>query len=404
MQRDLFNTLKAHLPSKDFTILTGARQTGKSTLLRQLESYCKKTGELSVFLNLENKNLLQTLNESPLNTLKLLPETTRRIVVFIDEIQYLDDPSNFLKLLHDEYSAAVKIVATGSSAFYLDEKFNDSLAGRKRIFRLLTCSFFEYLRLRGKEELLQEVVRIQTSPQAKTQQGELLQHEWLQYMLYGGYPAVITEPDVNEKIAYLTELRDSFVKRDVLEAGVQNETAFYTLFRLLASQSGQLVNINELATTVRIANETVIKYLYILQKCFHIALVKPFFKNLRKELTKMSKVYLMDTGLRNCLLHNFQSPEARMDKGELWENMYFRLLVEKYNPDDILFWRTTAGNEVDFILHPLTQPRAVEVKYDRETIRESKYRMFRTTYPDIPLDFAWMQPFDEDFFREILLA
>ncbi|MDR3132531.1 MAG: ATP-binding protein [Prevotellaceae bacterium] len=404
MQRDLFDALKAHLPSKDFTILTGARQTGKSTLLHQLESYCKKAGKPSVFLNLENKNLLKTLNESPLNTLKLLPETTRRIVIFIDEIQYLDDPSNFLKLLHDEYSAAVKIVATGSSAFYLDEKFNDSLAGRKRIFRLLTCSFSEHLRLRGKEELLQEVLRIRAYPDAKTQQGELLQHEWLQYMLYGGYPAVVTEPDVNEKIAYLTDLRDSFVKRDVLEAGVQNETAFYTLFRLLANRPGQLVNINELAATVRISNETVINYLYILQKCFHIALIKPFFKNLRKELTKMSKVYLMDTGLRNCLLHNFQSPEVRVDKGELWENMYFRLLAEKYDTDDILFWRTAAGNEVDFILRSPAQPHAVEVKYDRETIRESKYKIFRTAYPEIPLDFVWLQPLDEDFFRKIPLV
>ncbi|MDR0581589.1 MAG: ATP-binding protein [Prevotellaceae bacterium] len=401
MQRDLFNTLKAYLPSKDFIILTGARQTGKSTLLRQLESHCKTTGTPSVFLNLENKNLLKMLNESPLNTLKLLPETTQRIVVLIDEIQYLDDPSNFLKLLYDEYSATIKIIASGSSAFYMDEKFNDSLAGRKRIFRLLTCSFSEYLRLRGKEDLLQEVVRIQTQPQAKTQQGELLHHEWLQYMLYGGYPAVITEPDVSEKIAYLIELCDSFIKRDVLEAGEQNEITFYMLFRLLAHQSGQLVNVNELAATLKITNETVVNYLYILQKYFHITLVKPFFKNLRKELTKMPKVYLMDMGLRNCLLHTFQLPEERMDKGEWWENMYFRLLAEKYNPDDILFWRTTAGNEVDFILHSLTQPRAVEVKYDRETIRESKYKTFRTTYPDIPLDFAWMQPFDEDFFRKI---
>jgi predicted AAA+ superfamily ATPase len=401
MQRDLFDTLKAHLSKKEFTILTGARQTGKSTLLRQLESHCKKTGKPSVFLNLENKNLLHTLNESPLNTLKLLPETTLRIVVFIDEIQYLDEPSNFLKLLHDEYSATLKVVATGSSAFYLDEKFNDSLAGRKRIFRLLTCSFSEHLRLRGKEELWQEVARIRAHPRAKTQYGELLQQEWIQYMLYGGYPAVVTEPDVNEKIAYLTELRDSFVKRDVLEAGVQNETAFYTLFRLLAHQSGQLVNINELAATVKITNETVANYLYILQKCFHIALIKPFFKNLRKELTKMPKVYLMDTGLRNCLINNFQQPEVRMDKGELWESMYFRLLAEKYSTDEILFWRTTAGNEVDFVLQPLTQPHAVEVKYTRESIRESKYKTFRTTYPDIPLDFAWMQPFDENFFQKI---
>ena len=136
-----------------------------------------------------------------------------------------------------------------------------------------------------------------------------------------------------------------------------------------------------------------------MMRCFHIAFIKPFFNNLKKELTKMPKAYFLDTGLRNCLINNFEWPVFRLDKGELWENMYFRLLAEKYDMNDISFWRTTEGNEVDFVLSHLEQPYAVEVKFNQNAIKESKYKQFQNIYPDIPLQFAWLEPFDEDFFR-----
>ena len=399
MERNLLETLLSHLEKKEFTILTGTRQTGKSTLLRQLERFCKEKSIPTVFLNLENKNLLSELDKSPLNVLNFLPVTDKRIVVFMDEIQYMEDPSNFLKLLYDEHAKTIKIVATGSSAFYIDKTFKDSLAGRKRIFHLYTCSFDEYLKLRNKAELCDEVKRIRANPSAKTLKIEIIQQEWNNYMVYGGYPAVVTEPDNKEKIACLKEIRDSFVKRDILESGVQNESAFYNLFRIIAGQTGNLVNVNELSSSLKNKNETINSYIEVLLKCFYIALIKPFSNNLRKELTKMPKVYLMDNGLRNCLLNNFEQPAFRLDKGELWKNMFFRLLAEKYDVDDIFFWRTTQGNEVDFVLSHIETPHAIEVKFDKNTIKESKYKIFRNTYPGIPLHFAWIEPFDEYFFR-----
>lgn len=160
MRRELFDQLASHLDKKEFTILTGAQQTGKSTLLRQLEGHCKDLSIPRIFLNLENKDILSVLNEHPLNLLNYLPDTNERVIALMDEIQYLDDPSHFLKLLYNEHAQRVKIVATGSSAFYVDDHFRDSLAGRKRVFQLLTCSFNEYLQLRGKDDLLQEQNRI----------------------------------------------------------------------------------------------------------------------------------------------------------------------------------------------------------------------------------------------------
>ncbi len=401
MRRIMLEKLKQHLPKKEFTILTGARQTGKSTLLKELEKYCKEEGMAVTFLNFEFKTILADLDENPLNLLNYLPQSEGKNVVLIDEVQYLKDPTNFLKLIYDEYAADIKIVATGSSAFYMDSRFEDSLAGRKKIFTLLTCSFDEYLTLLGKDDLLAEKSRIIQNTNAKSLKITQLKTEWDNYMIYGGYPAVITETDVNEKVARLRELRDSFVKRDILEAGVQNEAVFYQLFRLIAAQVGSLINVNELSTTLKVRSETVTHYLQVMQKCFHISLVKPFYRNLRKELVKMPKAYLLDTGLRNCLVNNFQSVQMRLDKGELWENMNFKLLAEQYNFDELKFWRTADGNEVDFVLPEADIPAAIEVKFDEAQIKPNKYQKFRDAYPEIDFRFSWYNAFNESFFRRI---
>ena len=399
ISRKILEDLKAHLPKKQFSIITGARQTGKSTLLRQLEDYCKEENRPVVFLNLENRTILTDLNDNPLNILKFIPETEKRAVALIDEIQYLDDPSNFLKLIYDEHSEQIKIIATGSSAFYIDNMFRDSLAGRKKLFQLFTCSFDEHLMLSGKSDLLEEMSRLIRKADYKSPRIDYLRIEWEEYLIYGGYPAVITETEKEGKIELLREIRDSFVKRDILESGVRNENVFYYLFRILAAQTGGLVNINELSSTLRIKNETVASYLNVLQKCFHIAMVRPFYRNIRNELIKMPKVYLLDTGLRNSLLNNLLPLSERIDKGELWENAFFRILADKHGTDPVYFWRTASGNEIDFVLSDSGRTQAFEVKYDKSQIRQSKYKLFIETYPEIPLQFSWMYPFDHDFFR-----
>ena len=390
------------MTKKEYTILTGSRQTGKSTLLRQLERHCQQQHMPVAFINLENKTLLADLNSSPLNLLNYLPETSKRVVVLVDEVQYLDDASNFLKLLHDEHAETIKIVATGSSAFYIDKAFRDSLAGRKRLFHLPTCSFEEHLELSGKNDLLTELDHIRQNEQAKSVRAEYLKNEWYTYMTYGGYPAVITETDLVTKKEIVKEIRDSFVKRDILESGVTNEVGFYNLMRILAGQCGSLVNVNELSSTLRMRHETVNNYLGIMRKCFHISLVRPFYRNLRKELVKMPKVYFHDNGLRNSLINNFQQPNIRIDRGDLWENTVYRELANRYGDDEIHYWRTTSGNEVDFVLPNQEQPLAIEAKFDQSQIRQNKYKVFRETYPDISLSFSCLEPFDTDLFRKLL--
>jgi len=138
-------------------------------------------------------------------------------------------------------------------------------------------------------------------------------------------------------------LVNSYLKKDALEAGVRNELKFFQLTRILAQQTGGLINHHELANTLQMASSTVENYIYLMQKSFIVGLVTPFFANIRKELTKMSKVYFNDNGLRNALLGNFGRIDDRFDKGELLENYVYNRLKQKHGPDYIHFWRTADG-------------------------------------------------------------
>jgi hypothetical protein len=152
--RDLTNKAKDYLAKDDILLIIGPRQAGKTTVLHQIESFLKKRNDVCYFLNLEDPDYLSLLNKSPKNLFKIFPiDIKKRTFLFVDEVQYLDNPSNFLKYLFDEYKGKIKIIASGSSAFYLDKKFKDSLAGRKIIFNLLTLSFREFLKFKEQNEL-----------------------------------------------------------------------------------------------------------------------------------------------------------------------------------------------------------------------------------------------------------
>lgn len=391
LRRKKYKIILDHISKKEFTILIGARQIGKSTMLKQLFEELKSQDKTVYFINLDRKNILEELNQNPENIFKICPiENEKRIIVFIDEIQYLDDATNFLKLLFDEYSDKIKIVATGSSAFYIDKQFNDSLAGRKKIFQMGTLDFEEFLLFKNRMDLVEEIEQLRNKKKTKSIKENEIWAIFDEYATYGGYPAVILEQKIEEKLELLREIRDSYIKRDILESGVSDEGKFYRMLMLLASQSGNLLNVNEISNTLRISNATVENYLYILQKCFHISLVKPFYNNLRKELTKMPKVYINDLGLRNILINYFSPMEQRADKGAVLENLVFKILSETYSLDQLKYWRTADGNEVDFILETsYLKGFSIEVKFNEQDAKPKKYNKFIQNYPDFPLEFWW---------------
>ena len=395
-KRQLLSQIEGHLSDKRHTIITGARQVGKTSILRMLYKQLLEEEKKAFFLSFEDIRILQSANEHPdrvFHHVALEPkpimegEAESRLYLLIDEVQYAKDPTNFLKYLYDKYESNVKVIATGSSAFYIDRKFKDSLAGRKRIFNLLPLSFSEYLLFKERENLQVEVDNLRKRTEYQSPFREELERLLFEYLLFGGYPAVVLENDPREKQFLLDELKNAYVKRDMLESGVVHEGKFYLLLQLLADQAGNLVNRNELAGTLQIDIKTVDNYLYILEKCYHIFLVRPFFRSLRKELTKMPKVYFNDLGLRNAFLNRFGEAHSRPDKGQLLENYYFCQLRQAYNLDQIKFWRTADKQEVDFIIEEsFGVGKALEVKWNKANFKPKKYAKFTGAYPDFELE------------------
>lgn len=373
--RDLTPKIQEQLKNEEVVLIIGARQAGKTTVLRQLEDIIKTQNSACYFLNLEDPEYLTLLNESPKNLFKIFSfDLKQKSFVLIDEVQYLKDPTNFLKYFYDEYKQNIKIIATGSSAFYLDRKFKDSLAGRKKIFTLQTLSFREFLRFKEEEELSGKDFK-----NLALAEKEKIIFNYQEYLIYGGYPKVVLAP-LTEKEEVLRDLAYSYIKKDIFEANIKQEEVFFKLLRIIASQIGNLVNAAELASTLDVSRTAIDDYLFLMQKSFHIGLVKPFYKNLRKEITKMPKAYFMDLGLRNFLLKDFKPFASRQDNGQILENVMYKELLKNYEPEDIKFWRTIQKQEIDFVAGGKF---AYEVKVNPKSFKQGNYKTFAASYPQI---------------------
>ena len=368
-------------------LLIGARQVGKTTLLRQMKSQLERQGESVEFLTFEDPLFLGEVNQHPENLFQYVAKPKEgSLFILLDEIQYLADPSNFLKYIYDLYADRIKLVVTGSSAFYLDEKFHDSLAGRKRIVPIYSFCFSEFLRAKKRDDLSEE---IQENSFFKTRKKRVLlrpvRRELLDYLQeyarFGGYPGVVLESDVEEKSFRLKELYQSLLKKDVADAGIKNEYAFYSVLTLLADQTGNLVNALELSNTVKVSRTAVERYLHVLRKSFIVESCPPFHRNVRKELSKMPKFYFYDSGYRNAILNSFGRLSDRLDSGAALENLFFSESC-KAGVAERRFWRTQDGKEVDFVLEG---SHAFELKMDASRFSQSKYSSFLRGYPEIPL-------------------
>lgn len=378
--RDITPKIEKKMGTDEILLLLGARQAGKTTILKQLQSNAEKEGHSTHYIDLEDPDYLKRLNESPKNLFHLLPlDLTKRQIVFLDEIQYLDDPTRFLKYLYDEYRGKIKLVVTGSSSFYIDQKFKDSLAGRKEIFNIRTLSFREFLRFKGSEDLAASSF---ANPPLTIREKLILLYK--EYMTYGGYPRVVLAP-LEEKVDLLRELAYSYVKKDVLESGIRRDDLFFQLIKLLAAQIGQLVNFNEIGATLGISRPMVTHHCLVMERSFHLHFIRPFFRNVRKELTRTPKVYFYDLGMRNFFLQNFKPFDLREDRGGLLENAAFRQFLEFLPLENIHFWRTSQQHEIDFVLG---DQRAIEIKVNKDKGEKKNQEVFQGFYPDIPVQTA----------------
>lgn len=213
--------------------------------------------------------------------------------MLLDEIQYLAEPSSFLKLIAD-HQRYLKCIISGSSSFEMKSKFKNSLVGRTVNFEIYPLSFQEMLTFK-------DVTFVPGIPatELKTQ---ALQALYLEYVLYGGYPKIVLTPETDRKEIYIQQIIDTYVRKDIRDlADIKEVSRFNRLLEILASQSGNLLNISELSNTCDLARQTIERYLFLLEQTYILRLVRPFSRNLRTETTKTPKIFFYDTGLMQML-------------------------------------------------------------------------------------------------------
>jgi len=361
--RKITKEVKKWLFEKEIIILNGPRQVGKTTLLEILKGELAKAGvsEKTIFyLNLEELKILEALNQDPENILKYVINPKEKNYFFLDEIQYLDNPSNFLKHLYDKYAGRIKIIATGSSSLELKAKLQDSLAGRKVSFLVNPLTFEEFLNFKNfpdisyfkKEEIPEDI---------KSE----FDKELDEYLIYGGMPAVVLQRDKKLKRKMLEEYVSAYVNKDIRVIGkIESIARFNALVKILSSQIGNLLNISELSNAAKISRRNTEKYLDLLEYTFVLDKISPFKKNVRKQVIKMPKIYFFDMGVRNAILGNFLELESRQDGGRLFENFVF-LELKNQRKNKIFFYRSVNKAEIDFVIEEEAKIILIESKYKK---------------------------------------
>lgn len=361
--RKAVKEIKKYIFTDEIVVLHGARQVGKTHILYLLQNYFEEEGMVFHYIDLEDSRFVDILDNGVEEFLRYLREKgfnlenftcKKKFFVLIDEIQYLKNPSPFLKLIADHHKY-IKLIVSGSSSFAIKNKFKNSLVGRTVNFEIFPLSFEEFLIF--KEYSNAEVIKNKkiTSKTAD----ELLRY-YKEYALYGGYPKIVLADGIEIKEKYLQQIIDTYIKKDIRDlADIKEIEKFNKLVEVLASQSGSMLNFSELANTCNLAKQTVENYLFILENTYVIKLVKPFHKNIRSELFKTPKVFFYDSGLMQMLWLKRLQKEVI---GNVFETNIFSELVKKYGKDNIYYWRTADKKEIDFILKSDNKLLPIEAK------------------------------------------
>jgi predicted AAA+ superfamily ATPase len=359
IQRSLLPQIRDLLIPGKVLVLYGPRQVGKTTLANDL---IESVSLRSRFISADELVYREALASQSRQRLGELLADAELLV--IDEAQRVPDIGINLKILIDSFPKAV-ILATGSASFDLANKISEPLTGRTLTFNMYPVSYGEIRQAFGVLEARSQLDR------------------WL---IWGGYPLVVTQENPALRDRLLGEIVGAYLYRDILEhEGVRRSDKIVDLLRLLAFQIGQEVSVAELASGLGLGRQTVERYLDLLEKVFVIFRVGGFSRNLRKEVTKNSRYYFYDNGVRNSLIQNFNPMGLRQDAGQLWENF---LMVERRKANqaasrsvNAYFWRTYDQKEIDCIEEYGGKLHGYEFKWGDKSIPGKTSSEFLETYP-----------------------
>lgn len=360
IKRDVSDQIVKYLGTNNIIVLHGARQVGKTYLLYYLTDLLKAKGESTYFVDLEDSRFVDILDQgvdalltflkSEGINLENIKAQNKKLYLFIDEIQYLTSPSPLLKLLNDHHPY-LQLIVSGSSSFNIKTKFADALVGRTVDFEIFNLSFAEFLRFKNISVNLTNLSSFHLNKVTEL---------YKEYILYGGYPKVVLENSIDIKEKYLQQIIDTYIKRDIRDlANIKNVQKFNNLLKLLASQSGQLLNVNQLCVTCGLSRPTIENYLFILESTYIIKLLPPYSSSAKVEIVKSPKVFFYDTGLLQML---WLKTLPGTITGNVFETSIFTELVKSYGQVNLYFWRNKNQNEIDFILQDKNGLTPIEVK------------------------------------------
>ena len=377
IKRQVIDEIEQYLFIDSIVVLHGARQVGKTFIMRYLMSFLENKNEIVYYIDLEDSRFKAKLDEGVDVFIGLLKDeglltdkkADKKTFVFIDEIQYLKNPSSFLKLVADHHKE-IKLIVSGSSSFDVKNKFKNSLVGRTINFEIFPLSFWEFLTFKNYRAIPGKIF---TSIKINEMIGL-----FNEYVIFGGYPAVALEPSIKIKEKLLQQIIDTYIKKDIGELGnIKEIDKFNKLVEALASQSGQMLNVAELSNTCDITKQTIEKYLFILENTYIIKLVRPYSRNLRSELFKTPKIYFYDTGLAQMLWLKSLPKEII---GHIFETSIFSELVKKFGHNNIYYWRTMDKKEIDFILNVKNDILPIEAKVNFGQFNKTAVNYFISHY------------------------
>ncbi len=375
LKRSIEEKILEKLQPNKVVILLGARRVGKTQLVKTILS---KINEPYLLLNGDDVETLQALETRSVSNYTRLLGTTRLLV--IDEAQEIPDIGAKLKLMVDSVDG-LKILVTGSSVFDLTNKLGEPLVGRKTTFYLYPFSQMEFA---AQENFLETTAHLE------------------ERLIFGAYPELIHLAQSKDKIDYLKEQVNSYLLKDILSyEGIQKRDKIVSLLQMIAFRTGTELSLESLGNDLQISKNTVEKYLDLFSKVFIIYKQSGFSRNLDNEITKKSKWFFMDNGIRNTLINNFNLLKTRDDTGALWENYLHsertKMLDYKGIHHASYFWRTHSKQEIDRIEDRDGKLFAYEFKWkDNKKVKVPS--AFANAYPD-----ASFECIDRDNYLDFIL-
>ncbi|MFT4250789.1 MAG: ATP-binding protein [Candidatus Woesearchaeota archaeon] len=344
VKRELLEPFSKRTEMYRIVAVVGPRQAGKTTFLKQQASIL--SAKYVFFDDPDARNLFEE------DIKRFAVQYMSDSLTVLDEVQYCVDAGSKLKYLAD---AGYTFWITSSSETLLAKEVLSYLVGRVSILRLYPFSLTEYLRSVGQKEYTEVVLR----------------RNIFFHCVYGGYPKIVLEPDIDKKKILLSDLKETMILKDVAQTfSIQDVASLERFVRFLAYNATNMISYTDVCSDTGLSYPTVKKYEDALEKSYVISPVSPYFTNKQKEISKQPKIYFYDTGLRNSIAGEFVSELT----GDLFENYVFCELIK--NNFSVKYWRSKTKQEVDFVLETSSGLVGIEVKLQFKKKHLSSLRSF----------------------------